>query len=39
MYMDDVVIAGIITIASSLAVIGGVAWFIWNDIKRSKRPN
>lgn len=31
MYMDTVVVAGILTVGLMVAFLGGVGYFIWND--------
>ena len=34
MYMDDAVLAGIITVVASIAFIAGIGVFVWQDIKK-----
>ena len=36
MYMDDIVIAGIITIAGCVVFVAGIGVFIWNDMHKDK---
>lgn len=36
MYMDDTVIAGIITIGACLVFVAGIGVFIWNDMHKNK---
>lgn len=36
MFLDNVVLAGVITVGLMVAFLGGVAWFIWQDSKKGK---
>ena len=36
MYMDDAVLAGIITVGACVVFFGGFAVFIWNDMQKKK---
>ncbi len=36
MFLDDVVLAGVITVGLMVVFLGAVAWFIWQDSKKEK---
>ena len=38
MYMDDAVLAGIITVGASIVFVIGIGVFIWQDMKKKKQP-
>lgn len=40
MYIDEVVIAGVVTVGMMVAFLGGVVWFVWRDShKKRKTPS
>lgn len=39
MYMDTVVVAGILTVGLMVAFLGGVGYFIWNDSHKRGKKN
>lgn len=36
MYIDDAVIAGVLTVGLMIAFLGGVGYFIWSDSRKVK---
>lgn len=36
MYMDDAVLAGIITVGATIAFFVGIGVFVWQDMKKQK---
>lgn len=39
MFIDEVVIAGIATVALMVAFLGGVVWFVWRDSQKKSKAN
>ena len=40
MFIDEVVIAGVVSVGMMVAFLAGVVWFIWRDShKKRKTPN
>lgn len=37
MYMDEVVIAGVLTVGLMVVFLGGFAWFAWRDSQKQNR--
>lgn len=37
MFIDEVVIAGVLTVGMMIAFLGGVAWFIWRDSQKKPK--
>lgn len=39
MYIDEVVIAGVVTVGMMVAFLGGVVWFIWRDSHKKRNSS
>lgn len=37
MFIDEVVIAGVVTVGLMVAFLGGVGWFIWHDSHKPRK--
>ena len=37
MYFDETIAAGLIVIGGTIAFFGGVAWFVYKDLQKSKQ--
>lgn len=38
MFIDDAVIAGLIVVGSTIAFVGGIWYFIYQDARKRKNP-
>lgn len=36
MFLDNVVLAGVVTVGLMVVFLGAVGWFIWQDAKKDK---
>jgi HAMP domain-containing protein len=39
MFIDEVVIAGVVTVGMMVAFLGGVVWFIWRDSQKPRKSS
>ncbi|HEY8330032.1 MAG TPA: cytochrome c oxidase subunit CcoM [Pseudomonas sp.] len=39
MFMDEVVVAGIIIVVLTAAFLGGFGYFVWKDSQKGKKPH
>ena len=39
MFMDEVVVAGIVIVVLTAGFLGGFAYFVWKDAQKGKKPH